>query len=57
MEFNLQELEDIYITYESHGILDTPVISKILEKYSYCDLCRHLIAKNQYNNHYDQHTD
>ena len=55
MEFTLEELEDIYRTYEAHGILDTPVIYKILESYTYCDLCGRLIAKSEYQNHYDQH--
>lgn len=57
MDFTKDELEDIYRTYESHGILDTPVIFKILEKYSYCDLCGRLIVKNEYQDHYDHHID
>lgn len=51
MEFNLEELEDIYRTYESYGILDTPVIYKILKKYTYCSFCNHLILNSDFNFH------
>lgn len=51
MEFNLEELEDIYRTYESHGILDTAVIYKILKKYTYCPFCGHLILNSDFNFH------
>ncbi len=52
MQFNLEELEDIYRTYESYGILDTPVIYKILEVYTYCDLCNQLFLKSELRAHY-----
>lgn len=55
MEFTLQELEDIYETYCSHGILNTPVIEKILQTYTHCPLCNHLILNTEYQNHFDAH--
>ena len=52
IDFTEDELEDIYLTYISYGVLDTPVIYKILEVYTYCDLCNHLFLKSEFRAHY-----
>jgi len=54
MEFNLQELQDIYRTYEAYGIIDTPVIYKILQKYTYCHMCNSLILNKHWEEHYQK---
>ena len=58
MTFTLDELEDIWFTYHSHGgINDSVVLNKIRAEYTYCNLCDHLIPNSEYEDHYDQHGD
>lgn len=51
MEFDVDDLEDIYLTYMSYRILDTPIILKILKQYTFFDVCNHLIAKSMFDRH------
>lgn len=56
MIFTLQELEDIWLTYQSHGMVqDSIVIKKILTEFTYCSLCNHLIKNTEFNQHFNEH--
>jgi hypothetical protein len=58
MTFTLDELEDIWFTYHSHGgINNSVVLKKIRSEYTFCCLCNHLIPNFEYIKHYDQHED
>lgn len=56
MNFTIEELEDIYITYQSHGVTNSSaVLAKISSEYTYCHLCNHLIPNLEYEQHFNDH--
>ncbi|AVI33986.1 hypothetical protein AW863_RS19560 [Acinetobacter baumannii] len=56
MTFTLEELEDIWITYYSHGgVNNSKVLAKIRAEYTFCPLCDHLIPNSEYQQHFDDH--
>lgn len=58
MNFTLEELEDIWETYQVYGSTNnSKVLAKISTQYTYCHLCNHLISKNQFQKHFDSHDD
>jgi hypothetical protein len=58
MYFTIQELEDIFETYQAHGSTNnSKVLAKISTQYTYCCLCNHLILNNQFQKHFDSHDD
>ena len=58
MTFSLDELEDIWETYQAYGSTNnSKVLAKISTQYTYCHLCNHLISNNQFQKHFDSHDD
>lgn len=58
MYFTIQELEDIWETYQAYGSTNnSKVLSKISTQYTYCHLCNHLISNNKFQKHFDSHDD
>ena len=58
MTFSLDELEEIWETYQAYGSTNnSKVLAKIATEYSYCHLCNHLIPNNQFQIHSDFHDD
>ncbi|RCU28238.1 hypothetical protein DVA79_14115 [Acinetobacter baumannii] len=57
MTFTLEELEDIYLTYLSYGVIDTPVIRKIETCYVFCTICDKLVELHESEYHFESHDD
>ena len=57
MDFTKDELQDIYLTYISHGVLDNPVIHKIETCYVFCSICNRLIELHESEYHFEIHDD
>lgn len=58
MNFTLEELEDIWETYQAYGSTNnSKVLAKIATQYTYCHLCNHLIENNKFQKHFDSHHD
>lgn len=57
MEFTKEELEDIYLTYLSHGVLDNSVIQKIETCYVFCPICNRLVELHESEYHFESHND
>ena len=57
MDFTKDELEDIYLTYVSHGVLDNSVIHKIETCYVFCSICNRLIELHESEYHFESHDD
>lgn len=55
MDFTKDELEDIYLTYVSHGVLDNSVIHKIETCYVFCSICNRLIELHESEYHFQSH--
>ena len=55
MDFTKDELQDIYLTYISHGVLDNPVIHKIETCYVFCSICNKLIELHESEYHFESH--
>ena len=56
MTFTLEELEDIWETYQAYGSTNnSKVLAKIATEYSYCHLCNHLIPVADFQQHFDDH--
>ena len=57
MDFTKDELQDIYLTYISYGVLDNPVIRKIETCYVFCFICNRLIELHESEYHFGSHDD
>lgn len=57
MDFTKEELEDIYLTYLSHGVLNNSVIQKIETCYVFCPICNRLVDLHESEYHFETHND
>lgn len=57
MDFTKDELEDIYLTYLSHGVLNNSVIQKIEICYVFCPICNRLVELHESEYHFESHND